>query len=118
MDSKRKLFRIAGDQIKQLIPYMGSCYASDRITVDGLKVGYMYREVPDSEIDSGWRFFSGDESQEYTDNPANFGIYDVNTICNYDPAIIPYLDTPESTAIGRVPGTNNFRREPQTHIDG
>ena len=48
------------------------CMASNRITVDGCKVGYMYREEPDADAtfpDSGWRFFAGDEDESYTDNP-------------------------------------------------
>ncbi len=59
--------------------------------VDGMRIGYMYREEPDNEIDSGWRFMCGDESDEYMDNPDNMGIYDVNTVANYDTDIIPYL---------------------------
>ena len=34
--------------------------------------------------DSGWRFLAGSEDDEYTDNPENIGIFDLNTICNYD----------------------------------
>ncbi len=55
---------------------------------------YMYRQVPNNSVDSGWRFFSGDESQEYTDEASNFAMYDVNTIANYDPGIIEFLDSP------------------------
>ncbi len=41
------------------------CIATDRITVDGLPVGYMYREKPEEGnpfegYDSGWRFTAGD----------------------------------------------------------
>ncbi|MBI5761012.1 MAG: DUF2185 domain-containing protein [Planctomycetales bacterium] len=111
MDPRDKAFRIPGDQIKRLVPAMGGCYASDRITVDGMKVGYMYRETPDERFDSGWRFMSGDESQEYADNADNWAIYEVNTICNYDFAIIPYLDVAYGTAYGRIPGTDRFRAE-------
>ena len=53
------------------------CFATDKILVDGCKVGYMYREQPDcdSEMpDSGWRFTAGDECEEYMDNPNNLGI--------------------------------------------
>ena len=63
------------------------CMAFNRITVDGCKVGYMYREEPDADAtfpDSGWRFFVGDEDESYTDNPDNFHIFNLNTICNYD----------------------------------
>src|SRR5260370_34023554 len=111
MSSRSKVFRIPGNQIKRLIRGMGGCVASDRMPVDGMKVGYMYREEPGGNLDSGWRFFSGDETQEYADDSDNFAIYEVNTICNYDRAIIPYLDAPYGTALGRIPGSDEFRPE-------
>lgn len=79
----------------------GSCIASDRITIDGKGVGFMYREAPRDAVDSGWHFFSGEESQEYADNPENFALYDVNTIANYDPSIVALLDAPIGSAFGR-----------------
>src|ERR1700704_2850881 len=87
-----KRFRLSSEQIVSIAPGRGSCYASDRVTVDGCPVGFAYREQPDHESDSGWRFFAGDETQEYADNPNNFAIYDVNTIANYDRDIIALLD--------------------------
>lgn len=96
------------EQIRALAPGRGGCFATDRITVDGERVGYMYRESPDSGSDSGWRFFSGDESQEYVDDPDNTTIYDVNTIANYDPEIIPFLDAPPGSAFAREPETGEF----------
>ena len=62
----------------------------------------MYREVPDFREDSGWRFNAGDESDEYMDDPKNHAIYEVNTIANYDPAIIPHLDAPIGSEFERV----------------
>jgi len=97
-----KKFAIPGNQICDLIPSMGYCYATDRITVDGCRVGYMYREMPDDNGDSGWRFFAGDESQEYVDDAAHTMLYDVNTIANYDESIIPLLITPPPCAFERV----------------
>ena len=85
-----KKFKFQGE-LKKLIEPIGSALASDKITVDGLLVGFMYREEPSFETDSGWRFFSGTESQEYVDNPDNLLIFDLNTIANFDEAIIPYL---------------------------
>ena len=80
------------------------CLATDRILVDGEKVGYMYREEPDNnqDWDSGWRFTAGDESQEYMDDPDHSGIYALNTICNYDPEITELLNAPYGTAYIRV----------------
>jgi hypothetical protein len=80
----------------------GSCLASDHITVDGKRVGFMYREIPDNPLDSGWRFFSGEETQEYADEPGHFELYDVNTIANYDPGVVAHLDAPSGSAFGRT----------------
>jgi len=66
-----------------------------------MRVGFMYREAPSDPVDSGWHFFSGDESQEYADEASNYEIYDVNTIANYDPSIVTYLDAPIGSAFGR-----------------
>lgn len=77
------------------------CIATNRITVEGRKVGYCYREEPDGGWDSGWRFTAGDESDEYMDDPNNAGIYKLNTICNDDPYIIPLLNTPAPCAFER-----------------
>jgi hypothetical protein len=60
-----KKFKLSSNQIIQLIPSIGFCYATDKITVEGESINYFYREEPDEELDSGWRFFSGTETQEY-----------------------------------------------------
>ncbi len=101
-----KEFKLKENEIKELTTVKGGCIASDRITVDGHKVGYMYREKPTNETDSGWRFFSGDEADEYTNNPDNFSMFQLNTICNYDTDIIPYLEKAVGTKLARdVNGT-------------
>ena len=104
-----KNFKIKGGDIKQLIDSYGGCMATDKITVDGELVDYMYRDQPDFKNDSGWRFLSGTETQEYVDNPDKWAIYNTNTIANYDAAIIPYLDFPIGTELERVKGTDLFR---------
>lgn len=104
-----KNFKLKAEEIADLIPPIGACFATDKITVDGMEVGYMYREKPDREMDSGWRFFSGTEDQEYIDDLSNTTIYSVNTIANYDPAIIPHLDMPYGTHLERIEGTKKFQ---------
>ena len=66
--------------------------------MEGCKVGYCYREQPDGDWDSSWRFTAGDESDEYMNDPNNAGIYGLNTICNDNPDIIPLLHTPAPCA--------------------
>lgn len=80
----------------------GSCLASNRITADDQLVGYCYREPADSDVDSGWRFFAGDESQPYADAPENFRLLDVNTIANYDAAILSVLGAAAGSAFERL----------------
>lgn len=82
--------------------------ASDHITVEGWPVGYMYREAPNSAVDTGWIFMSGRESQEYADDPDNWAMYELNSIANYDRAIIPYLHLPVGTRLDRVPEKAEF----------
>ncbi|WP_293306151.1 DUF2185 domain-containing protein [Pedobacter sp. UBA5917] len=105
-----KKFKLSADQIKDLIPRMGGCMATDKITVNGEPVKYMYRQEPENDIDSGWVFLSGTETQEYLDDAANTMIYDVNTIANYDKAIIPYLNLPIGSDLERIDGTDTFER--------
>ena len=106
-----KRYKLAKDQIKPLAEKRGACIASDHIVVDGKKVGFMYRESPTNEVDSGWRFFSGEEDQAYVDDAENLAFYDVNTVANYDPAIIPHLDADIGSAFGRVAGSERFEKE-------
>ncbi|WP_282296867.1 DUF2185 domain-containing protein [Stenotrophomonas sp. PS02289] len=99
-----KKFRLSPDQILHLAVGYGSCMATDRITVDGEMVGYCYREESIDENDSGWRFFCGDEDEEYLGNATNIEIYDVNTIANYDRSVVSVLDSCEGAAFERVDG--------------
>ena len=45
---------------------------SRQVSEDGLAVGFLYREAPGFPNDSGWRFFSGAESDEFCEDAANF----------------------------------------------
>ena len=82
-----------------------ACIASDRITVDGMPVGFLYREEPAAPNmpDSGWRIFSGDEDPEYISDATHFDVYHLNTVCNYDPSIMELLNAPAGTQYRRQP---------------
>lgn len=103
-----KEYKIKRKDIVKLIEMKGGCIASDKITIEGLKIWYMYRENPSNENDSGWRFFSGDEDENYTNNPDNFNIFDLNTICNYDKTIIPYLESEIGSSFEKI--NNEFKK--------
>ncbi len=103
-----KKFKLSRDDIQELVFGYGGCIASDKITVEGLLVGFMYRESPHNEMDSGWRFLSGEESDEYMSDTSNHSVFGVNTIANYDPSIIEHLDAPEGVALERASGEEGF----------
>ena len=111
-----KQFKLAASDIKPLVHGYGGCISSDMITVEGYPVRFMYRERPSSDIDSGWRFVSGFEDDQYMSNPANLAIYDVNTIANYDPSIIPLLESPIGSAFEKTTEAEQFVRVPDWGI--
>ncbi len=79
------------------------CMVSDKITKESFKVGYMYREEPVAGYpDSGWRFLAGNEDDDYMNNSNNYHIFSLNTICNYDKDIIPYLKSKIGSSYIRI----------------
>ena len=109
MDKGEKKFFLPRDRLRRLLPRTGGCFATDRIMVDGEQVGYMYREAAHRPEDTGWRFFAGDESQEYIDDLRHTDIYEVNTVANFDPDVIPYVDAAAPCAFEKIAGTHKYR---------
>ena len=95
-------------RLKALISSDEWCAATARITYEGQPVRLMYREEPINEADSGWQFLDGTETEEYLADPNNAAMYRLNTVANFDAAIIPYLDYPVGTDLERVEGTDEF----------
>jgi hypothetical protein len=96
-------------EFEDIILNGGTCYASLKITKDGLPVGYMHREEKEDEFDSGWRFYSGTEDDAYVEDAENIMLYDLNTIANLDRAILPILKKPIGTEWERIEGTNRWQ---------
>ena len=108
---KQKKKKFIPIKVKNLIewnePNGEGCIVSDKITVEGYKVGYMVRENPMSEYpDSGWCFMAGNEDDKYMSDPNHHNIFALNTICNYDPDIIPYLHAKTGSAFIRIDSRN------------
>jgi len=70
------------------------CFATNLVLQERQHVGYMYREAPDSPEDSGWRFFTGTESQEFMDNPENTQMCPVAFVAEIDGKILDHLSSP------------------------
>lgn len=106
----KKTFAIKKEEMVELLPNSGGCMATDRITVDNAGVNYMYRELSKIEADTGWRFFAGDESEDYMKDNSNHSFYLLNTIANYEPAIIEYIQIDAPCEFERIEGSNRFQR--------
>lgn len=114
----------SAQQFRMLIawdePNGEGCVVSKRITHEGFKVGFMYREDPSPQRpDSGWRFLAGDEDDAYMDDPSNFTVCSLNTVCNLDPDIIPHLHAPAGSEWVRV-DARTFERDDRSksvHIE-
>jgi hypothetical protein len=98
----KKRLKLEEHQIESIVEGLGLALATDKIMVDGEKVGFMHREQPNDANDSGWRFFSGSESEDYLNQPKHLGHYDVNVIANYDRDIVPHLNAPVGSAFERA----------------
>ena len=104
-----KRYALKAGEIKPIAQGHGGCIATDAVTVEGRKVGYMVRDAATYPEDSGWSFFAGDETREYLDDPGNSGVFDVNTIANYDEEIVPFLDAPVGSRFIRWPPGSPLR---------
>lgn len=89
---------------------LGYIIVSNLVAQEKQKVGFLYRESPDNNLDSGWRVFSGQEDEAYIDNPDNFGIYSSEKILEIDPAIQELLHSPIQTAFERLSPEQPFEQ--------
>jgi hypothetical protein len=50
-------------------------------------IGYCYRDDPETNIDSGWRFLYGDEDEEYLDHPTHVEAVYPEEMLSINPAL-------------------------------
>lgn len=84
-----------------LLDRNSGCIITKR-ALDEERIDYMYHDEPSPGYpDSGWRFFVGDEPEEYVDDPDNSAVCGLNTICNLSPDIMAYLYAGVGRRFGR-----------------
>ena len=81
--------------------YLPRCFVTQRVLRDGSRVGYLYREDPDDDTDSGWRLFAGDESPEYMEDAANVAFVSLGAVLNRDDSFLALLESPVGSAFAR-----------------
>lgn len=82
-------------------------YVSKKITKEGWKVGYMFKDKALNEWDSGWQFLAGNEDDKYLESPENIELLSIASICQIDSDILKYLDNPIGTHLIRI-SSNEF----------
>jgi hypothetical protein len=102
-DERRKLMR----QVE--FRWSTAALVSKKIVDEGQPVRFMYRQAPDRETDSGWRMFSGLESDAYSNNAKNIAIVPLNVFGERDKRVDRLLDAP----IGSV----FERRDPEAEFE-
>ena len=88
--------------------YAGLCFVTKRVLEDGAPVGYLYREVPDNDDDSGWRFTANDESDDYINDSANVALVSLGAVLSVDARFIRLLDSPAGSAYAFDHKTQQF----------
>jgi len=70
-----------------------------------------YREAAANEQDSGWRFFHGDEDEEYTADPQNISLCPLSTFLELDPLLRVIINSPPGTAWERPSRVDSWTRK-------
>ena len=81
--------------------YIKRCFVTNNILYDDETVGYLYREDPDQENDSGWRMNTGTESDEYMEDSNNISYVSLGAVLRQDNSIIHLLDREAGCAFSR-----------------
>ncbi len=101
--NKLKKNKETNNERKTIISFGNGCIASKKIFDGNYKIGYMTREIPSGKYpDSGWRFFVGDEDEEYTKDSNNLKIYSLETLIKQDEDIEKYLQYPTGSKFIRI----------------
>lgn len=81
--------------------YIKRCFVTHNILYEGRPVGYLYREEPDYDDDSGWRFTAGDEADEYMEDSDNSSYVSLGAVLREDDSCVALLDREVGVAFAR-----------------
>ena len=81
--------------------YIKRCFVTNNILYDGQSVGYLYREEPDNDEDSGWRFTTGTETDKYMDDSNNLSCVSLGAVLREDDHCLTLLEREEGVAFAK-----------------
>lgn len=88
--------------------YIKRCFVTNHVLREGMQAGYLYREEPDDEEDSGWRITANDESDEYMEDSKNCAYVSLGAVLNQDDSFVELLESPVGSAFTRDPESGHF----------
>lgn len=91
---------------------------------DKLPIRFMYKTVPEHLNDTGWRMFTGYESEEFlADEQLNLIPVPIEKLCQLDPSLTPLVEYNAGTVWERTPDSDGWERvydfripAPQTEV--
>ena len=81
--------------------YIKRCFVKNNILDEGEAIGYLYREEPDAEDDSGWRFTTGSETDEYMNNSENSSYVSLGVVLREDDSVVHLLEHTSGIAFAK-----------------
>ena len=88
----------------------GFAVVSRKIVERTGNIKWLFREVPVTPQDSGWRVLSDRDTAECLDDAKNLAIVDFNDLCNLEPACSGIYDLPIGSDIQLVVEPDGRRR--------
>ena len=87
----------------------GGCVASKNLLNKYGHLKWCFREKPINDIDTGWRFLSNIDTEEYINDSENLVICSINSIVQLEPAILSIMHLPVGTDVSLgCKGTQKF----------
>ena len=75
------------------------CIVSNNILSEKGELKWCFRESPVNNMDSGWRFLSSIDTDEYLADANNSSVCSLDTIVQIEPAILAVINLPVGTDV-------------------
>lgn len=95
----KKLFKKSGSNTESnnIAPMPNGCIASNNLLSEKGELKWCFRESPINSMDSGWRFLSDIDTDEYLADANNSSVCDLNSVIQIEPAILSIINLPVGT---------------------
>ncbi|OZS77775.1 hypothetical protein CF394_09580 [Tetzosporium hominis] len=78
---------------------LGGCVISNNILTGKGDLRWCIKEEPVNDVDTGWRFLSDNDTEEFLSDSSNMSVCDWNTIFEIEPAVMKIYDMPIHTEV-------------------